>query len=540
LRVRVRVALALVAIAACGVAAGSNGAARASAVSAAVPPDISAVFSKPAYKNSTWGLRVQSGGRVLVDLNSKRRFLIGSVRKIFSVGQLINTIGAGYTYDTPVYRDGSLTGRVLHGNLILVASGDLTMGGRTNPDGSIAVSNWDHNEADSLGNAVLTQPNPIAGYLRLAQAVKAAGIDRVAGDVVIDDRLFKPFNFRSEFDVRPIFVNDDMVDVSITPGGQPGGRSDLAWRPKSAALGINNRLLTGPPNSQNTLAIDPFLPACIGAPSCSSTIQGSLPGNFVPPLTGTPVLVRAVRIVQPSNYARTVFVESLAAAGVTVDAPAVEQNPVRLLPAKNSYRPSAKAAKLTGMTYAQDAKLILKISYNIGADTSLVLFGLTHRVDTMAGALQVERRTLAANYGIGSSEYHFVDGSGGGNTSATNSAVTLMLEKLAKAPAHDAFFNALPILGVDGSLGFVKDYQKNSELTGATDHVRAKTGTYVAGASGSMMLKGQALAGYITSKSGKHLTFELVVNDVPISNIDDITKVFQDEGTIAAMLWRDF
>ena len=34
---------------------------------------------------------------------------------------------------------------------------------------------------------------------------------------IIDDRLFQPFNFRDQFDVRPIFVNDDLVDLSIHP-----------------------------------------------------------------------------------------------------------------------------------------------------------------------------------------------------------------------------------------------------------------------------------------------------------------------------------
>ena len=122
-----------------------------------------------------------------------------------------------------MYRTGTVdAGGVLHGNLIVVASGDLTMGGRTNPDGSIAVSNWDHNEADGLGNAILTKPNPLAGYAKLARAVRAAGIKRVAGNVVIDDRLFAPFFFRGQFNVRPIFVNDDVVDVSIAPGGATG------------------------------------------------------------------------------------------------------------------------------------------------------------------------------------------------------------------------------------------------------------------------------------------------------------------------------
>ncbi|MBV9103616.1 MAG: D-alanyl-D-alanine carboxypeptidase, partial [Candidatus Eremiobacteraeota bacterium] len=170
-----------------------------------VPTDIRAVFGKPLYRDATWGLRVQDGSRVLVDLNSNRQFLIGSVRKIFSVGANLNAVGAAHTYDTPVYRQGRIdNNKVLHGNLVLVASGDLTMGGRANPDGTVAISNWDHNEADSLGNAILTRPDPLAGYRRLARAVKASGIDRVAGDVVIDDRLFTPFDFRGQFQVRPI------------------------------------------------------------------------------------------------------------------------------------------------------------------------------------------------------------------------------------------------------------------------------------------------------------------------------------------------
>ncbi|PZR58272.1 MAG: peptidase S13 [Candidatus Meridianibacter frigidus] len=512
----------------------------ASAAPPTVPSDIRAVFNKPAYRNATWGLRVLDGKRVLIDFNSDRQLFIGSVRKVFSVGALLNAVGASHTYDTPVYRQGSIDNKnVLHGSLIVVASGDLTMGGRTNPDGTVAVSTWDHNEADSLGNAILTRPDPLAGYRRLARAVKAAGIDRVAGDVIIDDRLFQPFDFRSEFRVRPIFVNDDVVDFTIVPVRRPGTRGNLTWRPMSAALAIDNRLTTGAPNSKNTLAIDPMLPRCIGMPACSATVKGSLPSNFVPPLTGRPVLVRTVRIVQPTNYARTVFIESLKLAGVAVNRPAVEPNPSRLLPTRASYRPNAKVAQLNGLSYAQDAKLILKISYNIGADTSLVLYGLTRGVNTMSKSLQVERENLAIRYGVRSSQYHFIDGSGGGDTTATNGAVTHMLGQLAKAREFQTFYNALPILGVDGSLASVKNFQKDSTLAGAAGQVHAKTGTYVAGSKVGPVLKGQALGGYITTRGGKHLTFELVVNNVPISGIEDVVKVFQDQGSIAAMLWRD-
>ncbi|MGH8013306.1 MAG: peptidase S13, partial [Candidatus Binataceae bacterium] len=54
-----------------------------------------------------------------------------------------------------------------------------------------------------------------------------------------------------------------------------------------------------------------------------------------------------------------------------------------------------------------------------------------------------------------------------------------------------------------------------------------------------LMLKSQALGGYIQTKSGRQLVFQLVVNNVPLTGINDVIQVFQDEGTIAAILWRD-
>jgi D-alanyl-D-alanine carboxypeptidase/D-alanyl-D-alanine-endopeptidase (penicillin-binding protein 4) len=507
-----------------------------------VPRDIAQIFDRPVYRGAVWGLRVLDGNNVLVDLNSRRKLYIGSVRKVFSVGQLLNAVGPSHTYDTPVYRTGAIDRNgVLHGNLIVVASGDLTMGGRTNPDGSIAVSDWDHNEADGLGNAVLTKPDPLAGYRRLARAVRAAGIQRIAGNVAIDDRLFKPFFFRDQFDVRPIFVNDDVVDLSIPAGGTSGSMAVMNVRPVSAALDVVNKLRVGATDAKNTLKIDPELPQCIGMPHCVATVSGTLPSNFKPPLTGKPTLVQTVRIVQPANYARTVFVDALRSAGVTVGAPAVAQNPVALLPRADSYAAGNRVAVLTGMPYGQDAKLILKVSYNIGADTSLVLLGVRNGAPSMDAALAFERKDLATHWGIATDQYHFVDGSGGGETTATSAAVTQMLEELAKSPAAGAFVAALPVLSVDGSLGFVKAFESDPTLAGAAGKVRAKTGTYVGASSADRMeLKAQALAGYITTKSGHHLTFQVVVNSVPLKNLLDLTNVFQDEGKVAAMLWRDY
>ena len=107
------------------------------------------------------------------------------------------------------------------------------------------------------------------------------------------------------------------------------------------------------------------------------------------------------------------------------------------------------------------------MSYNIGADTSLVLFGLTQGVDNMNDALAIEKQNLISNYGIPAAQFHFIDGSGGGDTTASTFAVTRMLAALSRQQHFSTFFDALPILGIDGSLGFVERFRKGRSPCGS-------------------------------------------------------------------------
>jgi D-alanyl-D-alanine carboxypeptidase len=511
-----------------------------------IPAEIRAIFNKPLYNGAIWGLRVVDvdTGEVLINLRPNYPFFIGSVRKVFSVGELLNEIGPDHLFITPIYKDGEVDDAgVLDGNLYLVASGDISMGGRTKANGEFAITNFDHNEANTLGNAELTKPNPLKGYIAIAQQIAEAGITQV-DDVVIDDRLFQPYPFRNEgdFAIRPIFVNDDCVDLIINPTS-PGMEADVDWRPKSAAFTVQNDLVTSGPGTELMLELDPEFPPCIGSPGCSGEVTGQLPVDLVPPLTNEFPLIRTFRIVQPQNYARTVLIEQLEKVGVTVLADTVAENPVGKLPPKNSYSEDDLVTTFVSFPYADYAKLILKVSYNIGADTSLLLWGTFQGEDNMTDALAAERVNLIENFGIPGNEFLFFDGSGGGDTVATNPAVTKWFEIMTEQPAFDAFFTALPILAVDGSLGFVTDFQSDPTLAGATGQVHAKTGTYVAGdAQGNPVIRGQAFGGYIDTKSGKRLAYQLVVNEVAVTDdfINELLQIFQDEGTISAILWRDY
>lgn len=508
-----------------------------------VPDSIMQVMQKPAYRSATWSMQVVDleSGRVIYDLNSSAQVFIASVRKVFSTGNALNALGAQHRFVTPVYRQGTVDASgTLNGNLILVASGDLTMGGRANPDGTIAFTSFDHNEANSIGNAVLSPPDPLAGYDSLAAQVAAAGIRTINGDVAIDDRLFQPFDFRGEFDVRPIFVNDDLVDVTLNQSAQ-GSAVAFDWRPKSAAFAVQSTLTTGSATSALDIELDPEPPLCIGSANCVGHVSGNLPAGLVPILTNAYPLIRTFRVTQPSNYARTVFIEALARAGVTVTAAPVAANPVQSLPAQGSYSSGQQVAQLTSAPFGQEVRYVNKVSYNIGADVSLMLFGLARSGSTtMSASLAAEQNELSSTFNISPGQYHFIDGSGGGDTTANAAAVIAMLRGMRSKSDFATYEGSMPALGVDGSLATITHFEADPTLAGAKGQVHAKTGTYVgvnASAPTTPILKGQALAGYIDARSGHRIAFFLTVNDVPITGIPDVLTVFEDEGTIAAMLW---
>ncbi|UUO08890.1 D-alanyl-D-alanine carboxypeptidase/D-alanyl-D-alanine-endopeptidase [Blastopirellula sp. J2-11] len=504
-------------------------------------PEVDAILQKPLYQKATWGILVLDleTGDVVYSKNADQKLLIGSIRKLFSVGLALDQLGEDYRFVTPIYRQGDVKDGVLTGNLILVASGDLSMGGRERADGTIAYTKFDHSEANALGNAILTKTDPLAGYRNLAQQIAATGIQRIEGDVIMDDRLFQPYEFREEFDLRSIFINDDFVDLKMQPG-QAGKTADVAWRPRSAALSLTSTLQTSLAGSELDIDYDPF-PQCVGQPHCSVPLAGTLPIDLKPVLTGAWPLVRTVRITQPQNYARTVLIEELAKAGVTVSADKTAPNAADKLPARNAYQAEQQVAKLTSAKYGQFVEWILKVSYNIGADTSLILLGVHNGVDTLENALKVEAKALQANFAISPNDYHFVDGSGGGDSSATPKAIGQLLTARAKLDNFPTFKKALPQMGVNGSLATVNNYEKIEAIQGAKGNVWAKTGTYITlNDKGQMVIKAQGTAGYIDAASGRKFAFVLVVNDIgAISGIDDIVQVMQDEGEIAAWWWRE-
>lgn len=498
-----------------------------------LPSAIRAIMDAPRYLGAIWGLKAIDlpSGATTTAYGPDSLFFTGSVRKLFSVGLALNALGVDHRFETPVYRLGEVASDgTLQGDLVLRASGDLTLGGRTTVDGKIAFTNFDHTEANSLGSAILTQVDPLSGLDSLARQVAQSGIKAVAGDVIIDDRLFDHFRVpNGNVLITPTIVNDNLIDVTVLPteAGQP---AKVDWRPKTAAFTVSSEVKT-------VAASEPMEIALEVSPEDPKVgiVKGQIPVGYKPSLPGVPTLVQTFPIADPSSFARTALIEALGKAGVSVTAAATGPNPTAKLPPNSSYKQSAEVARLVSPPYAEYAKLILKVSHNLGANLSLALFGLTKGARTVETALAAERNTLVTEYGLPSDGFDFpTNGSGSPDSRATPGAVTGLLAAMRKTKASETYFDALPILGVDGSLATVGIDPPNPAIAPAVGRVFAKTGTTVADG----RLKAQVFAGYIKSRTGKLLAYVVYVNDVaPIGSIADVLKVFSDEGEISAILY---
>lgn len=499
-----------------------------------LPSAILAVMQQPRYAHATWSLLVTdlASGDVIYELDAEEIAFTGSVRKLYSVGLALDTLGADHRFTTPVYRRGEVDGQgALRGDLILVAAGDLTLGGRQTVDGSVAYTDFDHGDANNLGTAILTPQDPLYGLDDLARQVHASGIRHVAGDVVVDDRLFVSFRVPNQnLLITPIIVNENLIDVTITPA-PAGETASVDWRPRTAAVTVDAAVTTSAPGTPNAVTLsDNRRVNCIGEPGCTVAVTGSIPADFHAPLSGLPYLVQTFHIEDPAAFARTAFIEALQRAGVTVAATPVAASPVDLLPMADDYTPAARVAEFVSPPFADYARLILKVSLNLGANLSLMLLALAHGKRTIADALAVERQTLIDDIGLQPDSFDFpTNGSGSPDSQASPRATVELLTAMAKTDVANVYRAALPVLGEDGSLA-----GSGVTLPGK-GHVFAKTGTTVENGK----LKAQNLAGYIDAKSGRQLAFALFVNDVgPIQSITDVGAVFEDEAKITSAIYE--
>jgi D-alanyl-D-alanine carboxypeptidase/D-alanyl-D-alanine-endopeptidase (penicillin-binding protein 4) len=461
---------------------------------------IDALIDAPPFQVSHWGLLLVDlrTGATLYERDADKLFAPASVTKLFSVATALDALGANYRFETPLYARGEVDeqGR-LQGDLVLVASGDLSLGGRTDREGHIAFTNNDHVYAGLGETAELTGQDPLAGLDEIARQA-AASIHQVQGDVLVDDRLFDPAAGTGSGPSRltPIMVNDNLVDFIVTPG-EAGKPAKVAWRPMTSTLQVDAQVAT--------VAAGDRTQVDVSAPAAGRVVvRGQIAADRKP-------LVRIHDVPDAASFARTLLIESLGRAGVTVEASALGANRPDRLPPQGDYPRLRRVAIFTSPPFSESAKLVLKVSHNLHASTLPLLVAVKHGQRTLNDGLRRQHDFLA-RAGVDVDSISFGGGAGGDSADFTTPRATVqLLRYMATRPDFAAYETALPILGVDGTLA--RAVPPESPVRGK---VQAKTGTlfWSNRMNGGELLTSKALAGYLTTSSGRRLAFAVFVNNV--------------------------
>jgi D-alanyl-D-alanine carboxypeptidase/D-alanyl-D-alanine-endopeptidase (penicillin-binding protein 4) len=171
---------------------------------APLPKNIQQIMDQSKYDHALWGLYVKDleTDHVVFDLNSDKFFSPASTTKLFTMSALLNTFGNDYRFKTPIYALGTVDNGELKGDLVLVAQGDLTFGGRQSTPNTLSYTKLDHTIANEVPGVILTKENPLNAVIDLAKQIYDHGIRKVSGDIVIDDRLFERNGCNTHHDQR--------------------------------------------------------------------------------------------------------------------------------------------------------------------------------------------------------------------------------------------------------------------------------------------------------------------------------------------------
>src|SRR6185369_362231 len=138
--------------------------------------------------------------------------------------------------------------------------------------------------------------DPLAGLNDLAKQIKEAGITQIEGDVLIDDRMFARARSSGSGpeSVSPITVNDNLIDVLVTPGAKEGDRATVVVRPETPLYTLDALVSTGSEKSEPNLHV-----LMVGANQFA--IRGKVPAGGKPQ-------VRIYGVDDPVLFARALFI----------------------------------------------------------------------------------------------------------------------------------------------------------------------------------------------------------------------------------------
>ncbi len=427
--------------------------------------DIVSATASPGVRRAAWGIVVHSFDRDerLFELNPGTLLVPASAAKLVSLAGAADAVGWNFRFETTVRAAGPLVDGTLHGDLIVVGSGDPTIGGRAGQTLSVFVD-----------------------------ALRAQGLRRIDGRIIGDDDAgeeprpqlawaWDDLGYTTGSLFGPLNLEENRMTVTVNPALLSGDRPTLSVDPSDSSRPLRNRTTTGAATSSFLVwpeqrPGEPFL-----------TIAGSVPAGATP----TQLSVSAGN---PTLWFASKLRHALLDGGVEITGEAFDIDDV-------AERPEWATATLLyahrSPTLAEITQPLLKDSVNLYGEAVLRLNADRDVLPTNDAALE-GLRTRLANWDIPPDAWQIIDGSGLSRRNAIAPETLLaVLQKMYDPSWTSPWMTGLPVAGRDGTLaGRMRD-------TPAEDNLRAKTGT---------MSNIRSLAGYVRTLDGEALGFALIAD----------------------------
>lgn len=432
--------------------------------------NISKVISHPDLQGSLVGISIRDAknGKVIYTHNGDTRLRPASNMKLLTGAQALQILGENYRFSTEVLTDGIQKGNVLKGNLFLKGKGDPTL------------LEKDFND--------------------LASSLKKKGIKTILGDLVADDTWYDsirhavdvPWSDEHEYYGAQISAltaspNSDFdagtVIIEVKPGDEAGDKPEITVTPRTSYVQVHNNAVTESNESKKTLKMN----------RKHGTNQIYIDGNLPLKSSGSKTWIS---VWEPTGYALDLFRIALHKQGIKITGDIqTGTTPVKakLLAVDNSD------------TLAQVMIPFMKLSNNTIAEGIVKEIG---RVKAKDGSWEKGLEILEDQYktmGITEKSIMMRDGSGLSHVDLISAnALTSLLFNVQDDSWFPSYLNSLPVAG--NSDRMIGGTLRNRMVgTAAEGKVIAKTGT---------ITSVSTLSGYVNTKSGEHLVFSIMINNV--------------------------
>ncbi len=443
---------------------------------------VDSVTASTALRHTTFGIEVYdpAAGRVIYAHNADSHLMPASNTKLVATSAAMALLGPDWRYRTDVYALGTGAGGATRG-LLLVARGDPT---------------W----------APPFQPGDFTVAAALADSIRAAGIKRVDGDLLVDASAFERATVNDSWEIGDLIwyyaaptsafalgegTRRFVVLAGVAPG-LPAGVRFIGPEPQGPVL---NAITTVSAEGNARPNIDPDrLPGMD-----TLFLRGTIP-------LGAPPDTETATVADPAVYAARVLQGELAARGIQL------AGTVRVLRDTAEARAATAAgapralASWTSAPVAQIVAACLKPSDNWLAEQLLKTLGAQKGgTGSWRAGLTVERAFLTGPVGLDSLDFSLRDGSGlSAQNLLTAHAIVRLLAYDRAQPWGETYRAALAEPGQPGTL--------QRRLVAYAGRLHAKTGS---------IANVNSLSGFLRTDDARELVFSIMTNGsgVPASQV---------------------